>query len=122
MSLNLKQFSQLLESIAEALDISDSHYDQAVKRYDSVATWLKRNESSVACYHPEIYSQGSFLLGTVTKPISDADEYDIDLVSELGFRKDEITQERLKNFVGKEIKAYARVNNMNSQAEEGRRC
>ena len=122
MSLNLKLFSQLLESIAEALDISDSHYDQAVKRYDSVATWLKRNESSVACYHPEIYSQGSFLLGTVTKPISDADEYDIDLVSELGFRKDEITQERLKNFVGKEIKAYARVNNMNSPVEEGRRC
>ena len=41
MSLNLKQFSQLLESIAEELDISDSHYDQAVKRYESVATWLE---------------------------------------------------------------------------------
>ena len=122
MSINLKQVSQLLESIAKALDISDSHYEQAVKRYESVSMWLKRYESIVACYNPEIYSQGSFALGTVTKPISDADEYDIDLVSELGFRKDEITQEQLKNLVGKEIKAYARANNMNSPAEEGRRC
>ena len=122
MSINLKQLNQLLESIAKALDITDSHYELAVKRYDSVAAWLKRNDSCVASHNPEIYPQGSFLLGTVTKPISDADEYDIDLVSELSLSKDETTQERLKNLVGKEIKTYARDNNMNYPAEEGRRC
>ena len=63
-----EQFSLLLESIAEVLDIPERHYKQAIKRYESIGTWLEREESGVACYSPEIYPQGSFLLGTVTKP------------------------------------------------------
>ena len=46
----------------------------------------------------------------------------MDLVSELSVRKKEITQERLKNLVGKEIKTYARAHSMNSPAKEGKRC
>ena len=117
-----QQSSSLLEAIAEALDISESHYESAVKRYKVIGTWLERDESSVASYSPEIYSQGSFLLGTVTKPISDAEEYDIDLVSELRLQKNTISQAYLKNLVGDEIKSYIRENDINSPAEEGRRC
>ena len=116
------KFSPLLEAIAEALDISESHYEQAVKCYESIGAWLERDESIIACHMPEIYPQGSFLLGTVTKPISGADEYDIDLVSELNLQKTEISQEKLKYLVGVEIKSYARANNMNSRPEESRRC
>ena len=65
MSTYSQQSSLLLEGIADALDIPDSYYEQAVKRYNSIGTWLERDESSVACYDPEIYPQGSFLLGTV---------------------------------------------------------
>ena len=115
-------FTSLLEVISEALDIPESHYKQAVKRYESIGTWLERDESIIACYRPEIYPQGSFLLGTVTKPISGAEEYDIDLVSELNLQKTEISQERLKYLVGHEIKSYARANSMNSRPEENRRC
>ena len=122
MSTKSKQFNELLESIAEALDISDSHYEQAVDRYKSIGKWMLRDESVVARCNPEIYPQGSVALGTVTKPVSDVDEYDMDLVSELSVRKKEITQERLKNLVGKEIKAYGRAHNMNSPAKEGKRC
>lgn len=112
----------LLEAISEALDIPESHYRQAVKRYKSIGTWLERDESIVACYKPEIYPQGSFLLGTVTKPISGAEEYDIDLVSELDIQKTKISQKGLKDLVGHEIKSYALANNMNSRPEESRRC
>ena len=122
MPISSNQFSQLLESIAEALDISDLHYQQAVGRYKSIGKWLERDESKVACYSPEIYPQGSFALGTVTRPIFDTDEYDLDLVGELSLQKDEITQKDLKNLVGDEIKFYACANNMNSPVEEGRRC
>ena len=122
MPISSNQFSQLLESIAEALDISDSHYQQAKQRYESIGKWLERDESKVACYSPEIYPQGSFALGTVTKPIFDTNEYDLDLVSELNLQKNEITQEVLKNLVGYEIKSYACANNMNSPVKEGRRC
>ena len=117
-----EQFSLLLESIAEALDIPERHYKQAIKRYESIGTWLEREESGVACYSPEIYPQGSFLLGTVTKPVSGAEEYDIDLVSELNLQKTQISQKTLKELVGNEIKSYAHANNMSSRPKEGRRC
>ena len=122
MFINLKRFSQLLESIAKALDISDSHYEQAVRRYESIGEWLERDESKIACYNPETYPQGSFALGIVTRPVLNVEEYDLDLVSELNLKKDEITQEGLKNLVGYEIRSYACANNMNSPAKEGRRC
>ena len=122
MQIYSGKFSPLLEAIAEALDISESHYEQAVERYESIGAWLERDESIIACHMPEIYPQGSFLLGTVTKPISGADEYDIDLVSELNLQKTEISQEKLKYLVGVEIKSYTRANNMNSRPEESRRC
>ena len=98
MSVHSQQFSPLLEAISEALDIPEHHYEQAVKRYESTGAWLERDESIVARYSPDIYPQGSFLIGTVTKPISGAEEYDIDLVSELNLQKTEISQERLKVF------------------------
>ena len=116
------QSSPLLEAIAKALDISENHYERAVKRYKAIGTWLERDESSVACYNPEIYPQGSFVLGTITRPISGNEEYDIDLVSELDLQKTEISQERLKYLIGHEIKFYACANNMNSRPEESRRC
>ena len=122
MPINSDQFSQLLESIAEALDISDSHYQQAVQRYKSIGEWLERQESKIAVYSPEIYPQGSFLLGTVTRPIFDTDEYDLDLVCELNLQKDKITQKKLKNLVGSEIILYTSANNINSPVKEGRRC
>ena len=117
-----RESSLLLETITEALDIPESYYELAVKRYKDIGAWLERDGSKVASYRPEIYPQGSFLLGTVTKPISDAEEYDIDLVSELKLQKNKISQASLKNLVGDEIKSYIRENNINSPAEERRRC
>ena len=114
--------SSLLEAISEELDIPESHYKQAVRRYKAIGAWLEREGSGVVSYNPEIYPQGSFALGTVTKPLSDNEEYDIDLVSELNLQKNSISQAYLKNLIGEEIKSYARVNGMNSPVEEGRRC
>jgi len=123
MSNSLKtQFSKFLRHLAESLDISESHYKKAEERYQAVSKWLGRGESIVASFDPEIYPQGSFRLGTVIKPISDAEEYDIDLVCELGLGKDRVSQKQLKELVGHEIKGYARANNMKSNPEEGRRC
>ena len=122
MNIYKEKYSQLLEDIAEALDIPESYHELAIKRYESIGAWLDRDESVVAKYKPLIYPQGSFLLGTVTKPISDKEEYDLDLVNELGILKNSISQSDLKKLVGVEIKGYAHANNMKSPVEEGRRC
>jgi len=87
-----------------------------------VGKWLERDDSIVEAYNPVIYTQGSFRLGTVIKPISDEEKYDIDLVCELDLTKMEVSQKQLKNLVGFEIKSYVRANNMKNPAEESRRC
>ena len=115
-------FSSLLEAIAEALDIPESYFELAVKRYESIGEWLERDGSIVAQYNPLIYPQGSFQLGTVTKPISDKEEYDLDLVSELSILKNSISQADLKKMVGHEIKFYASAHHMKSPVKEGKRC
>ena len=122
MNLYTQPFSQLLEDIAKALDISEHNYELAKQRYESIGEWLERDRSTVACHEPLIYPQGSFLLGTVTRPISEQDEYDLDLVSELNFLKNSISQADLKKLIGDEIKIYARAHDMKSPVKEGRRC
>ena len=122
MNIYAQQFSSVLEAIAKELDIPEGYYELAVKRYESIGESLERDGSIVAQYDPLIYPQGSFLLGTVTRPISEKDEYDLDLVSELNILKNSISQADLKKLVGDEIKSYANAHDMKSPVEEGRRC
>ena len=80
----------LLEKAAEQIDIPESRYIEAVKRYEAVRDWLNNEESNLRKYLPEIYLQGSFRLGTIIKPISNQDEYDVDIVCHLtGLQKDD---------------------------------
>jgi hypothetical protein len=114
--------SEFLRHIADSLDIPESHYKRAEERYQAIGRWLGREESIIAGVASEIYPQGSFRLGTVVKSITDAEEYDIDLVCELSLTKGQISQKQLKDRIGYEIKSYVRANSMKSPAEESRRC
>ena len=114
-----QQFSQILTQIAEVLDISDSKYEEAKKRYEAIGDWLGKEDSSLNQYSPVIYPQGSFRLGTVVKPINDKDEYDIDLVCELKINKEQTTQENLKDIVGNRIKDNEKYKQI---IKPGRRC
>lgn len=115
-----KQFSKLLEHLSDSLDIPATRYKEAEERYKAVGTWLGQEDSPIASYKPEIYPQGSFKLGTVVKPVSQTDEYDIDIVCQLELSKHDISQRELKRIVGNRLKAnehYARMLD-----KEGRRC
>ena len=112
--------SIILNDIAEALDISNTEYEDAIQKYKAVGTWLGEGNSPLAAYSPAIYPQGSFLLGTVIKRWREIDEYDIDLVFELSLSKDEISQKDLKKMVGDRIKESDIYRRMLD--EEGRRC
>jgi len=112
----------VLEEIAEALDIPPSKFEDAKERYESLGAWLDRDESILSAYRPAISPQGSFLLGTVTRPLTDSEEYDVDLVCLLNGSKMAFTQKSLKEAVGHEIALYVRAYNMAKPAEERRRC
>ena len=121
---NVRRISdiELEKVLSELLDISEAHHDLAVTRYTGIGNWLDL-DTRVVSFRPQIYPQGSFRLGTVTKSISGEDDYDLDFVTELKQPRDDITPWGLKNLVGDAIKTY--VSNSSYQVrlqKEGRRC
>lgn len=112
----------MIEEILSEIQISESKYEEAEKRYKAIGNWLNREDSLVARFNPKVYAQGSFLLGTAIKPTTIKDEYDVDIVGELGIKKISISQSALKKMIGSEVKAYAKSQNMYYEPTEGKRC
>lgn len=115
----------IFEELANELDITPTLFEAAEKRYQAVGKWLNREDSYLnqLGIEAEIFLQGSAKLGTVTKPIEDNDEYDIDAVCELkNVSKKNFTQKQVKDIFGKDIKTYATANNMNEKPKNGKRC
>jgi hypothetical protein len=76
------QFDDLLTRICSKLQISPTQHQLAETRYHAIGDWLGADGSRLAKYNPQIYAQGSLRIGTTVKPLF-AQEYDLDLVSEI---------------------------------------
>jgi Cyclic GMP-AMP synthase DncV-like, nucleotidyltransferase domain len=126
MTVEAKQTARthddVLEEISDAIDIPQSLYEEAISKYESIGDWLDRDESTLSQYQPAISPQGSFLLGTVIRPLSNKEEYDVDLICLLEATKKDFTQKSLKEAVGVEIHSYARATDMSKRPKERRRC
>lgn len=117
------QSSQFIKALIEELEIPEDHYKRAERSYQSFGEWTQRAESSLLDYAPEVYVQGSFRLGTVIKPSSDADEYDIDMVCVLaGLQKSELSQKTLKEMLETEVQSYRDAKGIKKPVKSGRRC
>lgn len=115
-----KQFSEIIEELGVNLDISETQHNAAVASYQAVGNWLSDEGSLLAPYKPQIKPQGSFLLGTVIKPINPNDDIDIDLVCKLTGKKTNWTQKDLKKIVGDRLRENETYKNLLD--DEGRRC
>lgn len=115
-----RQFSEILETLGETLDITETQYKAAVSSYRAVGEWLSMPESMLSPYKPVIRPQGSFMLGTMIKPVCEEDDLDIDLVCELTGKSPIWTQYHLKHMVGNRLKENKVYENM--LQKEGRRC
>ena len=84
MAFDKDGIEKILERVAQKLDISDKLFEVAREEYDSLGEWIdKKVEEEEKNYEVEIYQQGSFALGTVIKPITDKDDYDLDILCEM---------------------------------------
>lgn len=114
------KYSKQLNELLQDIEVSDSEYEKAVARYNSVANYIADNYSE---YEPELFLQGSFKLGTAIKPLTEDGAYDIDIVCCLNkLNKSQITQKQLKRIVGQVVKAYASANGMKEEPHDGKRC
>jgi len=122
MSVDLDRYATFLEKVAEELDIPPGKYQDAVNRYQAVGSWLEDGTYPGSVGEPSIYSQGSFRLGTVVRPIRGGVEadYDIDLVWELPIAKYLTDARSVKMMVGNRLYEHDRYRKLLD--EEGKRC
>jgi hypothetical protein len=73
--------AEFLEAVSQALNIPSSRYDEANKRYRTLTTLLE-GCPRLAVLKPHMFPQGSFALGTVTRPLN-GEEYDLDFICHL---------------------------------------
>lgn len=111
-----KFIGEILIEITKNLDISETMREKAVKSYNAVGNWIGEGDFS---NDVRVFPQGSFELGTVIRPITDKEEYDIDLVCLLNDGQI-LDNSSLKNLVGDRLKEHELYNKM--LKEEGKRC
>jgi hypothetical protein len=111
----------LISGLAESLDISQRRYEAADRSYKSVSTWLDRPQSRFAGTHFNVYTQGSFRLGTVIRPFDGSEDYDLDIVCEFSQSKLSQTQKKLFDDLGYELQLYASAHTMENPSP-WRRC
>jgi len=114
------QLLEIIEKISENLNITKKQHEDIVDRYEAVGRWLADDSSILAPFKPHVVPQGSFLLGTMIKPVNEGDEIDFDLVCLLTLMDQGWTQAMLKKIVGDRLKMHAIYKAM--LRVEGRRC
>lgn len=116
--------NRIVEEIANQIDIPDTAYEKANARYKDVGDWFNRPDAKSFPFKPHIYSQGSFRLGTVVRPVNSKGSYDLDLGCRLrsGITKLTHTQKQLKQLVGSDIEEYRIARGIIEHKEEKHRC
>lgn len=114
----------VLPLVLEGLEIPDSAYEKAAKRYEGLGDFLGRPESRIEAYAPYVFAQGSFELGTVIRPLGSDEEYDLDLGCSLrvGMTKATHSQKELKEMLGEELEDYRKSKKIERELESKRRC
>lgn len=94
MRHNEKRLDQL--KIIKSLDISPSMYKNATEKYQNLAKFLEKSGLKV-----NIYPQGSFALGTVTRPYSKDKErnYDLDFICQVEDTKENVKPKELRDSI-----------------------
>ena len=108
--------NELYAALSQELDISETMRGKAERAYTSVAEWIDGDTGQPA----DVFVQGSFALGTVTRPVSgEDDDYDIDLVSELPGMT-QFGPRAIKHHVGNRLKEHGTY--AQKLEPEGKRC
>ena len=109
-------YNSLLKSTAQNIDISDEMFEAAEKTYKDLGKWIDQETPD---YEISIYPQGSFALGTVVRPITNADDYDLDIVCQFKSQYG-LTAKELKVDVVKPL--LVRYKKTSREIEEKKRC
>lgn len=100
------QLDDLLDKMAEAIQLDDTRYDRMKSSYESVKSWIEKDEAFFRPYNFDVYPHGSVRILTTVKPIG-KDEFDLDIVIHLTSNTPH-TPQRIYTELKRCIEAYAK--------------
>lgn len=74
-----RDLDEILDLVGLSVQLTPTQFERAETSYHAVADWLRKPESPVVAYAPDIFAQGSLRLDTTVRPMSHT-EFDLDLV------------------------------------------
>jgi hypothetical protein len=84
---NLSPLDVMLAEIALRIQLSPTDYSKAVDRYETISDWIDREDSPLCGLVELTYAQGSMAIGATIARCSDRDEFDIDVMAQLGLSR-----------------------------------
>lgn len=122
--MTIQESDSRLSLLLEDIDLPEGAYEQAEKRYEDLAAWISRPDSTLAPFDAHIFVQGSFAFGTAIRPLVEEEEYDLDFSCKLreGISRDTHTQKQLKDMLGVELASYRKARNIVKPLTEKNRC
>ncbi|MDF2452773.1 MAG: hypothetical protein K0S26_2277 [Bacteroidota bacterium] len=88
------QLDELLDNMAEEIQLDNSRYDRIKKHYEAVKTWIEDDETFFKPFKYDVYPHGSVRILTTVKPIG-KDEFDLDIAIHLKAEWNTHTPERI---------------------------
>jgi hypothetical protein len=76
------QIDDLLDKMAEEIQLNDTRYDRMKTSYEAVKNWIEEDEKFFKPFHYDVYPHGSVRILTTVKPIG-SDEFDLDIAIHL---------------------------------------
>lgn len=76
------QLDDLLDKMAEELQLDESRYNRIIKHYEAVKKWIEEDEKFFKPFKYDVYPHGSVRILTTVKPIG-KDEFDLDIAIHL---------------------------------------
>lgn len=76
------QLDDLLDRMAESLQLDKTRYDLMIQHYEAIKKWIEADELFFKPFKYELYPHGSVKIRTTVKPIG-KDEFDLDLALHL---------------------------------------
>ena len=100
--MNIYERQKDFLSIVKKLDISPTQFKNAQNKYEALAEFLNKHGIEAI-----IYPQGSFALGTVTRPIKKANSpsYDLDCICQVSGTRTDYTPSDLRNLIEETLKS-----------------
>ncbi|WP_430404264.1 SMODS domain-containing nucleotidyltransferase [Fluviicola sp.] len=102
------QLEDLLDKMAEEVQLDSSRYQRMVTSYESVKKWIENDQSFFGPFNYDVYPHGSVRILTTVKPFG-KDEFDLDVAVHLASNVYHTPQrifEELKRCIGEYAKAH----------------